>query len=75
MSRLSKDKPIVVYSDDYSRSSLVWYALQLMGYEASIYTWEDWKAHEINGCEGRNSAGCRKSCRLEDTEAGQYLMN
>ncbi|MDD1759808.1 MAG: hypothetical protein LUQ44_04310 [Methanothrix sp.] len=45
-SRLSKDKPIVVYSSDYSRSSLVWYALQLMGYEASIYTWEDWKAHE-----------------------------
>ncbi len=45
-SRLSKDQPIVVYSSDYSRSSLVWYALQLMGYEASIYTWEDWKAHE-----------------------------
>ena len=43
--RLSKDKPIVVYSDDYSRSSLVWFALQLMGYEASIYTWEDWKAN------------------------------
>ena len=34
----------MVYSDDYSRSALVWYALQLMGYEASIYTWEDWKA-------------------------------
>jgi thiosulfate/3-mercaptopyruvate sulfurtransferase len=45
-SRLIKDKPVVVYSDDYSRSSLVWYALQLMGYGASIYTWEDWKAHE-----------------------------
>jgi len=45
-SRLGKGKPVVVYSDDYSRSSLVWYALQLMGYEASIYTWEDWKAHE-----------------------------
>jgi thiosulfate/3-mercaptopyruvate sulfurtransferase len=45
-SRLGKDKPIVVYSSDYSRSSLVWYALQLMGYKASIYTWEDWTAHE-----------------------------
>ncbi|OPY56579.1 MAG: putative thiosulfate sulfurtransferase [Methanosaeta sp. PtaU1.Bin112] len=45
-SRLTKDKPIVVYSSDYSRSSLVWYALQLMGYEASIYAWEDWKMHE-----------------------------
>ncbi|MEI8003087.1 MAG: rhodanese-like domain-containing protein [Methanothrix sp.] len=45
-SRLDKEKPIVVYSDDYSQSALVTYALQLMGYEASIYTWEDWKAHE-----------------------------
>jgi thiosulfate/3-mercaptopyruvate sulfurtransferase len=45
-SRLDKEKPIVVYSDDYSRSALVWYALLLMGYEASIYTWEDWKANE-----------------------------
>jgi len=44
--RLDKEKPIVVYSDDYSRSALVWYALQLMGYEASLYTWEDWKAHK-----------------------------
>jgi thiosulfate/3-mercaptopyruvate sulfurtransferase len=44
-SRLDRETPIVVYSDDYSRSSLVWYTLQLMGYEASIYTWEDWKAN------------------------------
>lgn len=49
--RLSKDQPIVVYSSDYSRSSLVWYALQLMGYEASIYDWEDWKAHEATGTQ------------------------
>jgi len=45
-SRLDKEKPIVVYSDDYSRSALAAYALQLMGYQASIYSWEDWKAHE-----------------------------
>lgn len=46
LGRLSREDPIVVYSDDYSRSSLVWYALQLMGYTASIYTWDDWKNHE-----------------------------
>ncbi|MDQ1262088.1 MAG: hypothetical protein QG575_1269 [Euryarchaeota archaeon] len=45
-SRLDKEKPIVVYSDDYSRSALATFALQLMGYDASIYTWEDWKANE-----------------------------
>jgi len=56
--RLDKDKPIVVYSDDYSRSALAAYALQLMGYEASIYTWKDWKAHEAMGPEaGLSPAG------------------
>jgi thiosulfate/3-mercaptopyruvate sulfurtransferase len=45
-SRLDKEKPVVVYSDDYSRSALAAYALQLMGYQASMYSWEDWKAHE-----------------------------
>ena len=45
-SRLDKEKPIVVYSDDYSRSALAAYALQLMGFQASIYSWDDWKAHE-----------------------------
>ncbi len=53
--RLSKDKPIIVYSDDYSRSSLVWFALQLMGYEASIYTWEDWKEHEFKDVGGETA--------------------
>ena len=53
--RLDKDKPIVVYSDDYSRSSLVWFALRLMGYEAAIYTWEDWKDHEFKGVKGESA--------------------
>lgn len=58
--RLSKDKPVVVYSDDYSRSSLVWFALQLMGYESSIYTWEDWKKHEFKDTkEEITSAGAK----------------
>ena len=56
--RLSLDQPIVVYSSDYSRSSLVGYALQLMGYNASIYTWEDWKAHQVTGTQaGTASTG------------------
>jgi thiosulfate/3-mercaptopyruvate sulfurtransferase len=43
---LSKDKPIVVYSDEYYQASLLWYALQLMGYDSKIYTWADWKANQ-----------------------------
>lgn len=45
-SRLSKDKPVVVYSSDYNQASVVWYALQLLGYNASMYTWSDWTAHQ-----------------------------
>jgi thiosulfate/3-mercaptopyruvate sulfurtransferase len=64
-SRLSKDQPIVVYSDDYRRSSLVWFALQLMGYDSSIYTWNDWVAHEFTdvtsetATAGGNAAGSK----------------
>ncbi len=43
---LTRDKPVIVYSSDYNRASLLWYALQLMGYDAKIYTWQDWAAHQ-----------------------------
>ena len=45
-SGLTKDKPVIVYSSDYNRASLLWYALQLMGYNAKIYTWQDWATHQ-----------------------------
>jgi thiosulfate/3-mercaptopyruvate sulfurtransferase len=45
-SGLNKDKPVVVYSGDYYQASLLWYALQLMGYKGNIYTWQDWAAHQ-----------------------------
>ena len=69
-SRLSKDKPIVVYSSDYSRSSLVWFALQLMGYNTSLYTWEDWKAHESTDAKAAptgGNAGSSKYTKLGNT--------
>lgn len=45
-SSLAKNKPVIVYSSDYNRASLLWYALQLMGYNGKIYTWQDWAAHQ-----------------------------
>lgn len=45
-SGLAKNKPVIVYSSDYNRASLLWYALQLMGYNSKIYTWQDWAAHQ-----------------------------
>ena len=43
-SGLDKAKPVVVYSNAGARASMVWYALQLSGYESSLYTWNDWEA-------------------------------
>lgn len=42
---LDQKRPVVVYSDDLYKTSLVWYALLLMGFDSRIYTWQDWKAH------------------------------
>jgi thiosulfate/3-mercaptopyruvate sulfurtransferase len=45
-SRLGRDRPVVVYSRGGVDASLVWYALQLMGYDSRLYTWEDLIAHQ-----------------------------
>jgi thiosulfate/3-mercaptopyruvate sulfurtransferase len=40
--KLSKLRPVVVYSDTGVVGSMVWYALELAGYNASLYSFEDW---------------------------------
>jgi thiosulfate/3-mercaptopyruvate sulfurtransferase len=44
--RLNASRTVVVYSDDIYGASVVWFALQLMGFDARIYAWQDWQAHE-----------------------------
>jgi thiosulfate/3-mercaptopyruvate sulfurtransferase len=44
--RLDRNKPVIVYSGDLMNASLVWYALQLMGFDSRVYAWQDWQAHE-----------------------------
>jgi thiosulfate/3-mercaptopyruvate sulfurtransferase len=44
--RLKASRPIVVYSDDIYGASVVWFALELMGFDARIYPWQDWQARE-----------------------------
>ncbi|MCX6673746.1 MAG: rhodanese-like domain-containing protein [Methanothrix sp.] len=44
--RLNASRTTVVYSDDIYEASVVWYALQLMGFDSRIYTWQDWLEHE-----------------------------
>ena len=44
--RLNASRPVVVYSNDLLNSSLGWYALQLMGFDSRIYSWQDWQTNE-----------------------------
>ncbi|MCQ8903090.1 MAG: rhodanese-like domain-containing protein [Methanothrix sp.] len=39
---LTKEKPVVVYANTEFKASMVWFALRMMGYDARIYTWNDW---------------------------------
>ncbi len=43
---LSPDKPVVVYTDTGVKASVVWFALELMGYKAKLYSWQDWLANQ-----------------------------
>ncbi|MDD2834871.1 MAG: rhodanese-like domain-containing protein [Methanothrix sp.] len=40
--KLEKDRPVVVYTNVGVEASLVWFALNLSGYDARLYTWRDW---------------------------------
>ena len=44
--RLNSNQNVVVYSDDIFGASIVWFALELMGYDARVYRWQDWQEHE-----------------------------
>jgi len=43
---LRKDKPVVVYTSNGVKASMVWFALDAMGYDARLYTWQDWLKHQ-----------------------------
>jgi len=47
--RLSKDQPVVVCSNDFRSASLVWYALQLMGYDSRICLWKEGEGQQKDG--------------------------
>jgi thiosulfate/3-mercaptopyruvate sulfurtransferase len=42
-SSFDKDKPVVVYTNTGVKASMTWFVLTLLGYDAKIYSWYDWK--------------------------------
>jgi thiosulfate/3-mercaptopyruvate sulfurtransferase len=43
---LDEDKPVAVYTKNGGAASIVWYALELQGRDARLYTWNDWRSHQ-----------------------------
>ncbi len=41
---LDKDRPVVVYTNTGVKASMPWLALTLLGYDARLYSWQDWQA-------------------------------
>ncbi len=39
---LDKDKPVVVFTNTGIKASVVWFALELMGYNAKLYAYQNW---------------------------------
>jgi thiosulfate/3-mercaptopyruvate sulfurtransferase len=45
-SSLDSTLPVVVYSDTGAQAGSVWFALEALGYNASLYSWQDWTANQ-----------------------------
>ena len=43
---LAKDKPVVVYTNTGVKASMVWFALEALGYDARLYSMQDWQAQQ-----------------------------
>jgi thiosulfate/3-mercaptopyruvate sulfurtransferase len=43
---LSREMPVVVYTNTGVKASMVWFALELMGYDARVYSWQDWYSNQ-----------------------------
>ena len=42
---LRKDQPVVVYTNTGVKASMIWLPLTLLGYDARLYSWQDWDAN------------------------------
>ncbi|MCJ7445867.1 MAG: hypothetical protein MUO26_15330 [Methanotrichaceae archaeon] len=52
---LSKDNPVVVFTNTGVKASVVWFALELMGYDSKLYAFQDWLVWQAY--VGNTSAG------------------
>ena len=57
---LNKNQTVVVFTNTGMKGSVVWFALEMMGYDARLYSYQDWMANqqpdlrEVDGSGGLN---------------------
>lgn len=53
-SPLDKERPAVVFTNTGFKASVVWFALKLMGFDAKLYSYEDWNANQADEQNSRH---------------------
>ena len=56
-SSLDKERPVIVFTNTGFTASIVWFALELMGFDAKLYSYKDWI---INQAEEQKSGDLKK---------------
>ena len=44
---LNKNQPVVVFTNTGMKGSVVWFALEMMGYDARLYSYQNWMANQL----------------------------
>lgn len=54
---LDKNRPVAVFTAQPTKGSVAWFALELLGYDAKLYSYEDWMYNErMQSYEGNETA-------------------
>jgi thiosulfate/3-mercaptopyruvate sulfurtransferase len=53
---LDKNRPVVVYTNTGVKASVVWFALEMMGYDAKLYSLADWIINQPSQNNTTNTA-------------------
>jgi thiosulfate/3-mercaptopyruvate sulfurtransferase len=51
---LTRDRPVVVFTNTGVKASVVWFALKLMGFDSKLYSYQDWLANQDTSNYGSN---------------------
>ncbi|WP_461460208.1 sulfurtransferase [Methanothrix sp.] len=54
---LNKNQPVVVFTNTGMKGSVVWFALEMMGYDARLYSYQDWMANQLTDLREVDGSG------------------